>query len=160
MIRGFLNVFSDGINQMTRQLRSKGIRANAISAGGWESVTSDILARAKRKQVSYPIVVAGHSLGGLDAVRFANRLGRSGVPVALVIGLDPGFPQPTAFTKGAKRVVNYVLPGGKRYRKGAGFNGSIQHINVSKYGTDHVGIDKNRQIQSLVISRIRKTVGK
>jgi len=160
MIRGFLNVFSDGINQMTRQLTRRGIRAKAMSAGSWESTTSDIIARAKRKQVSFPIVVTGHSLGGVDAVRFANKLGNAGVPVALVIGLDPGFPQPVPFTKGAKQVVNYVLPGGKRYRKGRGFNGSIQHINVSKYGTDHVGIDKNRQIQSLVISRIRKTVRK
>jgi len=160
MIRGFLNVFSDGMNQMTSQLKRRGIRAKAMSAGSWESQTSDIIARAKRKQVSFPIIVAGHSLGGVDAVRFANKLGRAGVPVALVIGLDPGFPQPTAFTKGAKQVVNYVLPGGKRYRKGLGFKGTIRHINVAKYGTDHVGIDKNRQIQSLVISRIRKAAGK
>jgi len=77
-----------------------------------------------------------------------------------VIGLDPGFPQPVPFTKGANQVVNYVLPGGKRYRKGLGFKGSISHINVSKYGTDHVGIDKNSKVQSLVISRIRKAVRK
>lgn len=160
MIRGFLNVFSDGMNQMTRQLQSKGIRARAISNGAWQDAANDIIRRAKQKKVSYPIVIAGHSLGGVEAPRFANALGAAGVPVALVIGLDPGFPQPPAFRKGTKRVVNYKIPSGKNYRKGAGFKGSITTIDVSKYGTDHVGIDKNRKVQSLVISQIRKTVRK
>ncbi|MDJ0614861.1 MAG: hypothetical protein QNJ29_14430 [Rhizobiaceae bacterium] len=160
MIRGFLNVFSDGMNQMTRQLAAKGIRARAISNGAWQDVASDIIRRAKQKKVSYPIVIAGHSLGGVEAPRFANALGRAGVPVALVIGLDPGFPQPPAFGKGAKRVINYKIPSGKNYRRGAGFSGSIKTIDVSKYGTDHVGIDKNKNVQSLVISQIRKTVKK
>ncbi len=160
MIRGFLNVFSDGMNQMTRQLQSKGIRARAISNGAWQDVANDIIRRSKQKKVSYPIVIAGHSLGGVEAPRFANTLGAAGVPVALVIGLDPGFPQPPAFRKGTKRVVNYKIPSGKNYRKGAGFKGTITTVDVSKYGTDHVGIDKNKKVQSLVIGQIRKTVRK
>ncbi len=160
MIRGFLNVFSDGMNQMTKQLRAKGIRARAISNGAWQDVANDIIRRSKQKKVSYPIVIAGHSLGGVEAPRFANALGKAGVPVELVIGLDPGFPQPPAFNKGAKRVVNYKIPSGKNYRRGAGFKGSIRTIDVSKYGTDHVGIDKNKSVQSLVIREIRKAVKK
>ena len=160
MIRGFLNVFSDGMNQMTRQLKAKGIRARAISNGDWRNVANDIIRRAKQKKVSYPIVIAGHSLGGVEAPRFANALGAAGVPVALVIGLDPGFASPPPFQKGAKHVVNYKIPSGQNYRRGSGFNGKISTIDVSKYGTDHVGIDKNKKVQSLVINRIRKTVRK
>ena len=160
LIRGFLNVFSDGMNQMTRQLKARGIRARAISNGAWQDVASDIIRRSKQKRVSYPIVIAGHSLGGVEAPRFANALGKAGIPVELVIGLDPGFPQPPAFGKGTKRVVNYKIPSGKNYRRGSGFKGSIKTYDVSKYGTDHVGIDKNRKVQSLVISQIRKAVKK
>jgi len=160
MIRGFLNVFSDGMNQMTKQLKARGIKARAISNGAWQEVASDIIRRSKQKKVSFPIIIAGHSLGGVEAPRFANALGKAGVPVALVIGLDPGFPQPPAFGKGTKRVVNYKIPSGKNYRKGAGFKGSIKTFDVSKYGTDHVGIDKNKKVQSLVISQIRKAVRK
>lgn len=160
MIRGFMNVFSDGMNQMTRQLQSNGIRARAISNGAWPDVANDIIRRAKQKQVSYPIIIAGHSLGGVEAPRFANALGAAGIPVELVIGLDPGFPQPPAFGKGAKRVINYKIPSGKNYRKGAGFSGTISTIDVSKYGTDHVGIDKNKSVQSLVIAQIRKATRK
>jgi len=160
MMRGFLNVFSDGMNQMTRQLRSKGIRARAISHGSWKRMADDIIIRSKRKKVSYPIVIAGHSLGGVEAPRMANYLGSNGVRVALVIGLDPGFPQPPAFGRGARRVINYKIPSGRYYRKGRGFRGSIQTVDVSRYGTDHVGIDENRQIQRMVISQIRRVVKK
>ncbi|MGI9352127.1 MAG: lipase family protein [Rhizobiaceae bacterium] len=160
LIRGFLNVFSDGMNQMTRQLKAKGIRAKAISNGDWRNVANDIIRRAKQKKVSYPIVIAGHSLGGVEAPRFANALGAAGVPVALVIGLDPGFASPPPFQKGVKHVVNYKIPSGQNYRRGSGFKGKISTIDVSKYGTDHVGIDKNKKVQSLVINRIRKTVRK
>ncbi|MEO0329928.1 MAG: hypothetical protein AAF217_15195 [Pseudomonadota bacterium] len=160
MIRGFLNVFSDGMNQMTRQLKAKGIRARAISNGDWRNIASDIIGRAKQKRVSYPIVIVGHSLGGVEAPSFANALGAAGVPVDLVIGLDPGFNVPPPFRKGAKQVVNYKIPSGKDYRRASGFSGKIVTIDVSRYGTDHVGIDKNRKVQSLVIARIRKTVKK
>lgn len=160
MIRGFLNVFSDGMNQMTRQLTSKGIRARAISNGAWRDVANDIIRRAKQKKVSFPIVIAGHSLGGVEAPSFANALGAAGVPVELVIGLDPGFSQPPSFRKGAKRVVNYKIPSGKNYYRGPGFSGTITTVDVSKYGTDHVGIDKDRRVQKLVIAQIRKTVKK
>ncbi|MEM9330658.1 MAG: hypothetical protein AAGA53_04985 [Pseudomonadota bacterium] len=160
MIRGFLNVFSDGMNQMTRQLKAKGIRAKAISNGDWRNVASDIIKRSKQKKVSYPIVIAGHSLGGVEAPSFANTLGAAGVPVELVIGLDPGFSSPPPFRKGARQVVNYKIPSGKNYRRGPGFKGKITTIDVSKFGTDHVGIDKNKRVQALVINRIRKTVRK
>lgn len=160
MIRGFLNVFSDGMNQMTRKLKAKGIRAKAISNGNWASIAEDIIKRSKQGRVSYPIIIVGHSLGGVEAASFANALGKGGVRTDLLIGLDPGFPQPPALTNGAVQVVNYKIPSGKYYRRGAGFKGRITTVDVSKYGTDHVGIDKNKSVQNLVISKIRSKVNK
>lgn len=160
MIRGFLNVFSDGMNQMTKKLKARGIRAKAISNGSWSDVAKDIIRRSKQKKVSYPIVIVGHSLGGVEAVRFANTLGRAGVRTDLLIGLDPGFPKPPALTKGALQVINYKIPSGKHYRRGSGFKGKITTVDVSKFGTDHVGIDKNRSVQNLVIGKIRAKVKK
>ncbi len=160
MIRGFMNVFSAGMNQMTRRLRSVGIRATALSNGDWKRAARDIIRRARQGRVSHPIIIAGHSLGGVEAPDFANTLGRAGVPVALVIGLDPGFNRPNPFGRGVKQVVNYKIPSGQHYRRGLGFTGNLQTIDVSRYGTDHVGIDKNRTVQSIVIRRIRNKVGK
>ncbi len=160
MIRGFLNVFSDGMNQMTKTLKRQGIRAKAISNGNWSDIANDIIRRSKQKRVSYPIVIVGHSLGGVEAARFANKLGSAGVRTDLLIGLDPGFPQPPALTKGAVQVINYKIPSGKNYRRGRGFNGKITTVDVSKFGTDHVGIDKNKSVQNLVIGKIRGKVKK
>lgn len=160
MIRGFLDVFSNGMNQMTNRLKARGIRAKAISNGAWRAVAKDIIRRSKQKKVSYPIIIAGHSLGGVEAPDFANTLGKAGVTVALVIGLDPGFRAPNAFGRGVKRVINYKIPSGKNFRAGRGFTGRISTIDVSKYGVDHVGIDKSKKVQNLVIGKIRAQVGK
>lgn len=160
MIRGFMDVFSNGMNQMTRKLQASGIRARAISNGEWRNVANDIIRRKKSGRVSHPIVIVGHSLGGVEAPSFANALGEAGIKTALVIGLDPGFNNPPPFRKGAVQVVNYKIPSGKHYRKGPGFSGRITTIDVSKYGTDHVGIDKNAKVQSLVVKRIRQKVRK
>ncbi|MCP4071858.1 MAG: hypothetical protein GY742_08985 [Hyphomicrobiales bacterium] len=160
MIRGYMDVFSAGMNQMTSRLKRYGVKASVHSNGEWRDLARNIIRRNKQGKVSHPIVIVGHSLGGVEAPKFANALGRGGVKVGLVIGLDPGFAEPVAFGPNIRQVVNYKIPSGQNYRRGRGFNGSIRTINVSKYGVDHVGIDKNPQVQHQVIRRIRRKVGK
>jgi hypothetical protein len=161
LIRGFMNVFSDGMNQMGRALRSRGVRVSVHSNGEWPGIASNIISRARQGKVSYPIVIAGHSVGGVEVPEFANALGKAGVPVKLAIGLDPGFANPGPFGPGVQTVINYRIPSGHRYRRGPGFSGSIIDVNVASFtSTDHVGIDKNRSVQSKVIARIAAAVGK
>lgn len=158
MIRGFLNVFSEGMNQMTGRLRRAGVRVSSHSNGEWSSIADNIIKRHRRGKVSFPIVVAGHSLGGVELPQFANKLGKAGIPVKLVIGLDAGFANPQPFGKGAQRVIHYKIPNGNSFRRGAGFSGKISNIVIS--GVDHVGIDKARSVQNKVIGNIRSAVGK
>ncbi len=160
MIRGYSDVFSAGMNQMTSRLKKHGVNISVHSNGEWRGLAKSIIRREKEGKVSHPIVIVGHSLGGVEAPRFANALAQGGVKVGLVIGLDPGFKQPVAFGPKIRQVVNYKLPSGQNYRRGKGFTGSIRTINVAKYGVDHVGIDKNPQVQHQVMSRIRRKVGK
>ncbi len=161
LIRGFMNIFSDGMNQMGRALRARGIHASVHSNGEWPSLASNIIARAKQGKVSYPIVIAGHSVGGVEVPEFANALGKAGVSVKLAIGLDPGFAEPDAFGPGVQSVIDYRIPSGHHYRGGAGFSGSIADVNVAGFtSTDHVGIDKDRAVQARVIARIAAAVGK
>ena len=160
-IRGYNDVYSAGMNQMTSRLkRIYGVNASVHSNGEWRYIARDIIRREKKGEVSHPIVIVGHSLGGVEAPKFANALARGGVKVALVIGLDPGFDEPVAFGPKIRQVVNYKLPKGQHYRRGSGFTGSIRTIDVSKYGVDHVGIDKSPQVQHQVMARIRRKVGK
>lgn len=163
MIRGFLNVFSAGMNQMTDKLRARGVNAKSLSNGQWKAVANDIIKRSKAGAVSYPIVIAGHSVGGQEAPQFADTLAKAGVPVALVVGVDPGFAAPPPFTAGSPRVVNYWIQGSSRgnpYRAAGAFGGSIQNIDIRPFSSaDHVGIDKDPAVQSRIISTIMSVVG-
>ena len=79
MIRGFADVFSAGMNQMTARLKRKGIRVSAHSNGDWRALAQNIIKRNKRGKVSHPIIIVGHSLGGVEAPNFANALAKGGV---------------------------------------------------------------------------------
>jgi len=160
LIRGYADVFSAGMNQMTSRLKKSGVKASVHSSGEWRYLAKDIIRRKKEGKVSHPIVIVGHSLGGVEAPLFANALAKGGVKVDLVIGLDPGFKEPVPFGPNVRQVVNYKIPSGQNYRRGKGFNGRMSTINVAKYGADHVGIDKNQQVQHQVMSRIRRKVRK
>ncbi len=160
LIRGYADVFSAGMNQMTSRLKNSGVKASVHSSGEWRSLAKNIIRRKKEGKVSHPIIIVGHSLGGVEAPLFANALAKGGVKVGLVIGLDPGFKEPVAFGPNIRQVVNYKIPSGQNYRRGMGFTGRLSTINVSKYGVDHVGIDKSPQVQHQVMSRIRRKVGK
>ncbi len=160
LIRGYDDVFSAGINQMAYRLQKQGFNAKAISSGAWKSIAKRMLARKKDKKISHPIIIVGHSLGGVEAPRFANALGQGGVKVSLVIGLDPGFSVPEPFGANIRKVINYKIPSGKHYRRGKGFDGSLKTVNVIRYGATHVGIDKNPKVQSFVMAKIYRTVGR
>ncbi len=162
LIRGALNVFSRGMDQMTSQLRARGVNARSMSNGEWSGVARDIINRSKSGRVSFPIVIAGHSVGGQEAPRFSDTLWKAGVPVALVVGVDPGWAPPPPFTAGSPRVVNYWVGGtarGNPYRSTGGFRGSIQNIDIRSFSNaDHVEIDKDSRVQSRIISLIMSAI--
>ena len=157
-IRGAMNVFSAGMNQMTDRLKARGINAQALSNGQWSGIARDIIKRSKSGRVSYPIVIAGHSVGGQEAPQFNDMLAKAGVPVALVIGIDPGWGAPPPFTAGSTRVVNFWVGGssrGKPYRSTGGFRGTIQNIDIRSFSNaDHVQIDKDPVVQSRIINLV------
>lgn len=164
VIRGFLNVFSAGMNQMTAKLRARGVNAKAYSNGAWDGLANDIIKRHKQGRVSFPIVILGHSVGGQEAPKMSNKLTRAGVPVKLVVGFDPGFGAPVPFSSGSPRVVNYWVAKGSRgnkYKSSGSFSGSISNIDIGTFSkADHVGIDKDAQVQSRAVSLVLGAVGK
>lgn len=163
LIRGFANVFSRGVDQMAAQLRARGVNAKSYSNGQWAGLAKDIINRSKQGKVSYPIVIAGHSVGGQEAPRFADTLAKAGVPVALVIGIDPGFAPPPPFSAGSPRVVDFWIKGSARgnpYRSTGSFSGTIENIDIRSFSNaDHVGIDKDPVVQSRIVNLIMASVG-
>ncbi len=160
LLRGLANVFSRGMDVMGDRLKAKGVDARVYNHGAWESLATDIIKRSKTKDVSYPIIIMGHSLGGNASVQMASYLGKHGVPVSYVVAFDPTVT--TYAGPKVKRVVNYYLPNGKNIvRKGPEFRGKLSNINVSNIaGIKHTTVEKTRKLQNRAINTVMKLVKK
>jgi hypothetical protein len=71
LMRGFLNVFSLGMDTLATELRSAGISATVDSYVGWHEVAHAIAANYRAGQRG-PIVLVGHSFGA-DSVRTSAK---------------------------------------------------------------------------------------
>lgn len=160
LMRGLMDIFSRGIDVLAVKLRRKGVYAVDTSYTEWKEWADDIIARSKTKDVSYPVIIMGHSLGGNDASKMASYLGANGVKVDYVVAFDPT--EPGYVGKNVGKVVNYYLPNGKnRIRASKGFRGKLHNIDVSDY-TDiaHTNVEKNPKLQARVIANVVKMTRK
>jgi len=161
LMRGLANVFSRGMDVMAKKLRHKGVDAISFSHADWKPIARDILARNKQGQVSYPIIIMGHSLGGNQSSHFANYLASGGVKVKFVATFDPtvtGYVGPNI-----EEVVNYYLPreADNRVLAKAGFEGSVKNIDVTvDPEVTHTNVEKNAAFQSASIKKIMSITSK
>lgn len=154
LMRGLMDIFSRGMDQMAVKLNRAGVYAVSYSYQDWKPMADQILARQARKDLSYPVIIMGHSLGANDASKMATYLGARGVKVSYVVTFDPT--DPGYFGKNVDKVVNYYLPNGdNRVYKGSGFKGSLQNISMAAdEDITHTTIEKNAGLQARVIGNI------
>ena len=69
-------------------MAQRGIPTTVQNHLGWPALAQDAIRQYKSGQV-HSIMIIGHSLGGSAAMAVAAELGRAGVPVDLVVMLDP-----------------------------------------------------------------------
>lgn len=155
MMRGLANVFSRGIDDMARQLRSQGYDAANFSYTEWRPIADDIARRGSTKDVSYPVVIIGHSLGGNESSKFANYLAARDVPVALIVAFDPV--ETGRVGKGVDRVVNYYLPkaADNRILPVDGFTGELDNVDVTvDPKITHTNVDKEPKFQAATLTSV------
>lgn len=155
LMRGLADVFSRGMDVMASRMRAKGLDAVSYNHSEWQKYADEIIARNRRGQVSYPVVIMGHSLGGNESSRMASYLGARGVKVSLVVTFDPTIPGVVG--KNVGTVINYYLPNERHdnvIRKGDGFTGSIENVNVTNMGVKHTTVEKDGTLQGRSISKV------
>jgi hypothetical protein len=155
LLRGLLNVFSLGMDDLAAKLQRRGIAANVYEYGQWESLCQDAAARWHSSRTQ--IVVVGHSLGGDAVIYMANRLGQMGIPVALVVAFDPVHPVPLTGGTTARFVNLYQSNNGwgAAVPRGAGFHGELSNVDLRTRGDiSHTSIDKSARLHEIVISRV------
>ena len=161
LLRGLLNVFSLGMDELASKLERRGVNAGVYEYGGWEAICQE--AAARYRAGGGPIILVGHSLGADAVVDMSNRLGQMGVPVALVVAFDPTNPS-VLNGRTTSTFINYYQSDngfGRPVVRGSGFRGRLSNIDLRKHTEfGHGSIDKSGMLHNAVIGRVMGLVGR
>jgi len=152
LMRGLLNIFSLGMDQLAAQIESRGIDAGVYNHTVADTVVNNI-AQEYRAGDHGPYILIGHSLGADAVMTMAQQLNRQGVPVALVVPFDgtASYAAPgnvACVLNLTQRKYAYMVPG-------AGFHGKLSNVDVSSdTSIDHFTIDKSPRLQAKALSSV------
>lgn len=154
LLRGLMNIFSLGMDQLAAKIAQHGIPASVSNHAEADAIVSEIAAHYRAGDRG-PIILIGHSLGADAVMTMSQSLNRDGIPVALVIPFDG-----TASYFAPKNVA-CVLNVTQNYafmRSGVGFHGKLLNVNVAgENGIDHFTIDKAPRLQAQALNAVLAT---
>jgi hypothetical protein len=156
LLRGLMNVFSLGMDELGGKLRSRGFQNTTVHNHlMWSFLADDAVAEYKSGKVRF-IVIIGHSAGAIAAIDMANKIGDAGVPVSLVVTFDPAF-KTTVTSNNVRWVVNlYISEGiGAEVAKSKGHRGVVNNVNLKNI-THHMTLDKSNLLQEQAIGYVQK----
>ena len=169
LLRGWIGIFSEGMNHLGEELNTAGVRANVYQDDQWENLAERIQARYRRSAVHEPLVLIGHSFGADDVLRMSRKLDEAGISVDLVVTLDPVLPPNVPAN--VRRCFNLYqsdalwdkLPmfHGIALSRAAGSMGQLANLDVRKDrtdllepGTNHFNIEKKDRIHREVLKQV------
>ncbi len=172
LLRGFIGVFSDGINSISQTLDQSGVRATVYQDDQWDQLGSAIRTRYANSAQREPIVLIGHSFGADDVLRISRDLEANDIPVDLVVTIDPVIPP--VVPANVKCCYNLYQSNGvwdklPLFRgiplsQETGSSGQLRNMDVRKDRTDllerrtnHFNIEKNRKIHAEVVKQVLST---
>jgi hypothetical protein len=156
LLRGLMNIFSLGMDQLAVRIAQHGIAASVHNHAEADAIVA-LIAAHYRAGDRGPIILIGHSLGADAVMTMAQALNRDGIPVALVIPFDGTGSYVTPKNVGC--VLNLTQRYYAYMRSGAGFHGKLSNVNVSgESGIDHFTIDKSPRLQVQALNAVVDTV--
>lgn len=158
ILRGGLNIFSTGMDDLAKELTDAGFPAVSDGFEPWRSHMADIVKAYQKKP--YPIVIIGHSYGANTALLMAYELRKMNIPVALLVFYDltdsakvpPNVDHVLNFRSSSSTGINVTVTGA------AHFHGTID--NVTRADLNHITIDKQQDLHKQTIETIAKLFGK
>jgi hypothetical protein len=158
LLRGVLNIFSLGLDEIAAKLRAQGMRVTITNYVFWSSLANEAAAEYRSGKIK-TVILVGHSSGATALPDMVARLDQLGVPVKLAIGLDSVFH--TSLSGRVGRYINfYVANGaGTPVDRARGFQGKLENVNVQSVpGVGHLTIEKSQVMQQKVIGEIDAVV--
>lgn len=156
LFRGALGlIFSRGMDKLATQIQRIGATANVYEFTVCSLISSTAIEEYKSNP--FPIILMGHSMGGRCALQFAERLKDEGIPVELVVTIDPAHLSPSVPTNVA-RFINIFLSkdwlGGGDIKPVEGFKGHYASYDLQQHGELHVNIDKVDDIHQQIAAKV------
>ena len=163
---GLGGIFSKGMNQLEDTLQNE--HQIPSSSTVWNkaySLSKTIIEQHQQKKIQGPIILVGHSLGANEQIKVAKHLGLKHIPVALLITVDAVAP--IHVPPNVKLAVNIYKPSfiplfsGLRLKAVDPTQTTIDNINVNTFKgihLNHFTIDKNTQVQAIMIHHILQTL--
>jgi pimeloyl-ACP methyl ester carboxylesterase len=157
LFRGAMGlIFSRGMDRLTEKIERAGITANV-----YEFTVCDLVAGAAietYRQDPAPIILIGHSMGGRCALQFSEKLRDEGIPVSLVVSVDPAHLSPDV-PLNVERFINIFLSkdvlGGGDIKPTQGFKGHYASYDLAQHDeVSHITIDKMDQIHQQLVAKI------
>jgi hypothetical protein len=152
LMRGLLNIFSLGMDQLAVQIANHGVQAAVYNHSVEDAVVGDIVQKYRSGDHG-PYILVGHSLGADAVMTMAQQLNAKGVPIALVVPFDgtgsyAASPNVACVLNITQRLYAYMVPG-------AGFHGKLSNMNVSSdTSIDHFTIDKSPRLQATALNAV------
>jgi Thioesterase domain len=155
LMRGLLNIFSLGMDQLAAQIQGHGIDASVYNHT-FADIIVDRIVQMYRAGDHGPYILVGHSLGADAVMGMAQQLNAQGVPVALVVPVD-GTGSAVA-PRNVACVINLTQRSYAYMRPGAGFHGVLDNVDFSgDPGIDHLTIDKSPRVQAEALRYVLET---
>jgi hypothetical protein len=157
LFRGFLGeIFSRGMDRLERRIADAGITASVHGFTSCSSVAETAIADYRRDPA--PITLIGHSAGGYCALDFAAKLQAEGIPVSLIVTVDPAHTCPK-LPMNVERYINIFLSngllGGGDVKPEEGYAGHYASFDLSQHSeVVHINIDKLDLIHEQLVTKI------
>ncbi len=157
LFRGALGpIFSRGMDRLTKRLQDAGIRADVYEF----TICRLIADQAIRdfRETAAPIVLIGHSMGGLCALTFAGILQSENIQVSLVVTIDPAHASPKV-PLNVERFINIFLSdsvlGGGDVVAEPGYQGHYASFDMKQHEEiSHINIEKQDFIHEQLVTAI------
>jgi pimeloyl-ACP methyl ester carboxylesterase len=157
LFRGALGpIFSTGIDRLAERLTHAGLKADVYEFTLCRLVAQRAI--ANYRDAPAPIILIGHSMGGLCALVFADMMGKENIPVSLVVTIDPAHASPNV-PLNVERFINIFLSdsvlGGGDIVAEPGYRGHYASFDLKQHKEiSHVNIEKADDIQAQLVDMV------
>ena len=157
LFRGAMGpIFSTGMDTLAEKLIAAGLKADVYEFTICRLVANRAISTYREEPA--PIVLIGHSMGGLCSIIFAEMMAKENIPVSLVITIDPA--QATGNVPlNVERFINIYLSdsvlGGGDVVAEPGYRGHYASFDLKQLTKiTHINIDKASDLHAQIVEMV------